>query len=73
MTTLTEIETAAKRLSRQEQEILLRHLVEHLYPNESSAPVARIVRGNSDTFLEATPDAPPMTPEHVRSLLENWP
>jgi len=34
---------------------------------------ARLVRLEDDTLLEAPPDAPPMTPENVRRMLEDWP
>lgn len=34
---------------------------------------ARLVRCGSDTLLEASSDAPPMTLQNVKRLLEDWP
>ena len=73
MTTLTEIEAAAKSLPPQEQEMLLRHLAEHVCSLDSGSRVARALRRDGDLLLEAPADAPAMTPDRVRCLLEKWP
>jgi hypothetical protein len=73
MTTLTEIEHAVDSLSREDREELLRFLSRRLRSEESSAQRATVVRNGADVLLAAAADAPPMTPEHVRSLLDNRP
>jgi hypothetical protein len=73
MATLAEIQAAAKALRREDQEALYRILGEELSCGEAAPRAARIVRSNGDVLLEAPPDAPPMTPEHVKALLETWP
>lgn len=71
--TLTEIEAAAQKLSRSEQEALYRFLEEQLSSRESVPCEARLVRRDGDLLLEAPAGAPPMSPEQVKILLENWP
>jgi len=53
----------------------LQHLAAHLGIGlpESSAPTARLVRRGDDVLLEAPPGAPPMTPQSVKRMLEDWP
>lgn len=36
-------------------------------------PAARLVHRGDDTLLEAPLGAPPMTPQNVKRLLEDWP
>lgn len=71
--TLTEIEAAAKKLSRSEQEALYRFLDEQLSSREPAPREARLVQRDGDLLLEAPPGAPLMSPEQVKILLENWP
>ena len=75
MSTLLEIETAAEKLPPEEKYALLQHLAAHpgIGLPESSAPTARLVRRGDDVLLEAAPGAPPMTPQSVKRMLENWP
>jgi hypothetical protein len=75
MSTLLEIETAAEKLPPEEKQALLQHLAAHLGIGlpESPAPPARLVRRGDDVLLEAPPGAPPMTPQSVKRMLENWP
>jgi bifunctional DNA-binding transcriptional regulator/antitoxin component of YhaV-PrlF toxin-antitoxin module len=40
---------------------------------DSELPKARLVRQGDDVLLEASADAPAMTPENVKQLLEDWP
>lgn len=39
----------------------------------TTLPKARLVRQGDDALLEASAGAPPMTPEQVKQLLEDWP
>jgi uncharacterized membrane protein len=71
--TLTEIEAAAQKLSRSEQEALYRFLEEQRSSRESVPREARLIRRDGDLLLEAPAGAPPMSPEQVKILLENWP
>jgi hypothetical protein len=75
MSTLLEIETAAEKLPPEEKQALLHHLAAHLGVGlpQSSAPQARLVRRGGDVLLEAPPGAPPMTPQSVKRMLEDWP
>jgi hypothetical protein len=75
MSTLLEIETAAEKLPPEEKQSLLQHLAAQLGIGlpESSAPTARLVRRGDDVLLEAAPGAPPMTPQSVKHMLEDWP
>lgn len=75
MRTLSEIETAAEKLSPDEKQTLFHHLAAHLGMTLPAAPAlkARIVREGDDVLLEAPPGAPPMTAESVKRLLADWP
>ena len=73
MSTLGEIQAAAVALSPQEQEELVRFLQTRLRGARQTASKARVVDLGEDTLLEASPSAPPMTPENVRKILDNWP
>ena len=42
-------------------------------PAETQASTARLVFRDGDVLLEAPADAPPMTPETVKRMLEDWP
>ena len=74
MYTLTKIEAAAEALPAEQKEELFRFLAARLRRIEPPARGARLVEGPSGTLLlEAPPGAPPMTPENVRRMLEDWP
>jgi uncharacterized membrane protein len=73
MNRLTEIEAAAEALPPEEQEELLRFLAERLHAPLPRSQSARLVRQGADALLEAPAGAPPMTPEYVRRILEDWP
>ena len=73
MTTLIEIERAVETLSREDREELFQFLSRRRHGEASPPQPATVVRDRADVLLAAAPDAPPMTPEHVRSLLDNWP
>ena len=73
MNTLAEIEAAAESLSPAQKEELRRFLTERLRASGETSSRARLVRCDSDVLLEAPPDAPSMTPENVRRMLEEWP
>jgi len=74
MSTLAEIETAAEALPPEQQEELIRFLAGRLRPVEEPTRRARLVKGPDGTLLlEAPPDAPPMTTEIVKQLLEDFP
>jgi DNA-binding SARP family transcriptional activator len=73
MTTLAEIEAAAEELPPEQKEELLRFLAERIRRSNKEPRKARLVRQGNDVLLEAQPDAPPMTPENVKRMLEDWP
>jgi len=71
--TLAEIEVAAESLPPEEKEKLLRFLAERLNASAHRSGKVRVVRRDNDVLLEAPPGAPPMTPENVKRMLEDWP
>lgn len=73
MNTLAEIEAAAESLPPEQKQELRRFLTESLRASAETPSKARLVRRNGDVLLEAPPGAPSMTPENVRSMLEEWP
>jgi uncharacterized membrane protein len=73
MSKLLEIEAAAEALPQDQKVELLRLLAAHLRPARPLSQKARLVRQEGDSFLEAPPGAPPMTPENIRRMLEDWP
>lgn len=74
MSTLAEIEAAAEALSPEQKAELIRFLTARLRSAEKPAQRARLVAGpNGTLLLEAPPDAPPMTTETVKRMLEDFP
>ena len=73
MSTLLEIEAAAEALPPDQKAELLRFLAANLRSPYAQPQKARLVRQGGDALLEAPPDAPPMTPETVKRMLEDWP
>jgi len=73
MSTLLEIETAAEALPPEQKEELFLFLAVRLRPATPLIQKARLVQEGDDLVLEAPPDAPPMTSENVKRLLEDWP
>ena len=73
MSTLAEIESAAEALPPEQKEELVRFLTARLRPANLPLRKARRVREGDDVCLEAPPGAPPMTPENIKQMLENWP
>ena len=73
MNTLAEIEAAAEALSPEQKEELIRFLSARLSLTRTGPRKAQLVREGGDALLEAPPDAPPMTPENVKRMLEDWP
>lgn len=74
MNTLTEIETAAEALSPEQKEELFRFLAARLRLAKQPTGGARLVKGPKGTLLlEAPLDAPPMTTEMVKQMLEDFP
>ena len=74
MSTLTEIQAAAELLPPEQKEELFRFLATHLGCAEEPARHANLVQGPHNTLLlEAPPEAPPMTTETVKRLLEEFP
>ena len=73
MSTLTEIEAAADALPREQKEELMRFLAGRLRTTEAYPARARLIRDGNDALLEAPADAPPMTPENVKRMLQDWP
>lgn len=73
MSTLTEIEAAADALRPEEKERLIRFLTARLQRPERQSRKARLVRQGDDALLQAPPGAPPMTPENVKQILQEWP
>jgi hypothetical protein len=74
MSTLAEIQAAVEALPPEQKEELLRFRTARLRSTEQPRRGARLVRGpNGTVLLEAAPDAPPMTTEMVKKLLEDFP
>jgi hypothetical protein len=73
MSQLLEIEKAADALPPEEKEALVRFLTARLGRSTLRSPEARLLRDGDDALLEAPPGAPPMTPENVKRLLQDWP
>jgi hypothetical protein len=74
MSTLAEIEAAAEALPPEQKTELIWFLAARLRPAAKPARGARLVSGPQGTLLlEAPPDAPPMTTERVKQLLEDFP
>jgi hypothetical protein len=73
MSTLAEIQAAVEALPPEQKEELLRFLAARLRASQAQPRRARLIRQGDDVLLEAPPDAPPMTPENVRRMLEDWP
>jgi hypothetical protein len=73
MSTLAEIEAAAEALPPEQKTELIRFLAARLRSADTPSAKARLVREGDDVFLEAPPGAPPMTPENVKQMLEDWP
>ena len=71
MSTLLEIESAAEALPPEQKEELFRFLTARLRPAAEVRRRARLVKGPDGTLLlEAPPDAPPMTTENVKRMLD---
>ncbi|MEI8123303.1 MAG: hypothetical protein WCI20_14835 [bacterium] len=73
MSTLLEIENAAEALPPEQKEELFLFLSVRLRQATPLTQKARLVQEGDDLVLEAPPDAPPMTCENVKRLLEDWP
>ncbi len=73
MSTLATIQAATETLSREQQEELYRFLGARLHPAFPQVRKARVVRLDGDTLLEAPSDAPPMSADGVKRILEDWP
>jgi hypothetical protein len=73
MSTLAKIQAATETLPLEEQEELYRFLGARLHPTPPRPRKARLVRQGGDMLLAARSDAPPMTAENVKRMLEDWP
>lgn len=73
MSTLDQIEAAADALPSEQKEELLRFLVARLLSTGPQPAEARLVRMATDALLEAPAGAPPMTPENIKKILQDWP
>jgi hypothetical protein len=73
MSTLAEIEAATETLPQEQKVELLCFIAASLRSTQLPQRNARMVRQGNDTLLEAPSGAPPMTPENVRRMLEDWP
>jgi hypothetical protein len=73
VSTLAEIQAATEALPRDQQEELYRMLDARLHAAPLSEQKARVIRIGGDNLLEAPSDAPPMTVENIKRLLEDWP
>ena len=74
MNTLDQIEAAAQALSPEQKKQLIHFLERGLAAEERLSRRARLVEGPGGTrLLEAPPDAPPMTTERVKQMLEDFP
>jgi hypothetical protein len=73
VSSLAKIQAATESLPQEEQEELYRILDARLHPPSPQLSRARLVRKGGDLLLEAPPGAPPMSPESVKRMLEDWP
>lgn len=73
MSTLAEIEAAADALPPEQKAELVRFLKARLGAQAPPSRIAQLVRAGGDVLLEAAPDAPAMTPETIKRMLEDWP
>ena len=74
MSTLLEIEAASEALPPEQKKELVRFLTARLHPAERPVRRARLVKGPCGTLLlEAPSDAPTMTTETVKQMLEDFP
>jgi hypothetical protein len=71
--TFAEIKSSAKNLPPPEQEELLRALTSAIQSRRQRGGPAQGRRVGNDYLLQAPADAPPMTPEHIKQLLEDAP
>ncbi len=69
MTTLAEIEAAAGALPAEQQEELIRFLTTRVRHAGRQASRVCIIQRGADILLQASPSAPPMTPENVKQIL----
>jgi uncharacterized membrane protein len=70
---LAKIQAATEALPLEQQEELYRILGARLQQASPRLRKARLVRHGGDTLLAAPSDAPPMTAENVKRMLEDWP
>ena len=70
---LAEIEAASEALPREQKVELVHFLAARLRSAPPQSQRARLVRQGDDALLEAPPGAPPMTPDNVKRMLEDWP
>jgi hypothetical protein len=73
VSTLAKIQAATESLPLEQQEELYRILGARLHPAPLRLKKARLVRHGDDALLAASSDAPPMTAENVKRMLEEWP
>lgn len=77
ISTLLEIQTATEALPPEQKVELFRFLADHLHSawisSEKLRQKSHIVRLGDDVLLESPQGAPPMTPENIRRMLEDWP
>ena len=73
MFSLAKIKAATERLPLEQQEELYRFLGARLHRMPPRIGKARLVRRGGDALLAASFDAPPMTVENVKRMLEEWP
>jgi hypothetical protein len=70
---LAKIQAATQALPREQQEELYRFLGSRLHAAAMQVRKARVVRQGGDTLLEAPSDAPLMSADSVKQMLEDWP
>jgi hypothetical protein len=73
MSALAKIQAATETLPLEQQEELYRFLGARLHAAPLRLRKARLVRQGGDTLLTAPSDAPPMTAENVKRMLQDWP
>jgi hypothetical protein len=73
MSSLLEIEAAANALPVEQKQLLLRFLTASLRESGVFSVGASLTKDGGDVLLTAPAGAPPMTPETVREILEDWP
>jgi hypothetical protein len=73
MRSLSEIEAAAEALPVEQKKRLFDYLALSLRSEHADSAGVSVLYRNGDALLVANPGSPPMTPDNIKRLLEEWP